>query len=61
MKKTYIIPQMRVTKIQLHHMIAATGGDRLMNPENDGYAKPDGDVLSRRRNVWEDDEEEEDF
>ncbi|MBR6188206.1 MAG: hypothetical protein IKQ59_04525 [Prevotella sp.] len=61
MKKTYLIPQTIVAEIQLHKMIAGSGGNRLMNPENDGYAKPDGDVLSRRRNVWEDDEEEEDF
>lgn len=54
MKKTYIIPQMRVTKIQLHHMIAATGGDRLMN----GYADAKGTVLSRRRNEWDDEEED---
>lgn len=58
MKKTYIIPQMRVTKIQLHHMIAATGGDRLMNTTTDGYADADGTVLSRRRNEWDDEEED---
>ena len=61
MKKTYLIPQTFVAKIQLHKMIAGSGGDKLMNPEKDGYAASGGEVLSRRRNVWEDDEEEEDF
>ena len=54
MKKTYIIPQTRVTMIHLQQMIAASGGgDHLMDPST--TANPEGEVLSRRRfSVWED-------
>lgn len=59
MKKTYIIPQTRVTKIHLQQMIAlSTGGGALMDPDKAGYADADGDVLSRRgSSVWGDDED----
>lgn len=58
MKKTYIIPQTRVTRIQLQQMIAQSGARHLMDSSTPADAG--GEVLSRRRNEW-DDEEEEDF
>ena len=56
MKKTYIIPQTRVTKIQLQQMIAASGGRALMDAGTPADAN--GEVLSRRGNsLWDEEED----
>ncbi len=65
MKKTvYVAPAIITTEIQLHPLmepsIVATGGDAGVTP-----AGPDEDVpgtaQSRRKSVWDEEEEEEDF
>lgn len=56
MKKTYLMPDVLVTTIQLQQMIALS--------LNDDEADPNGEVLSRQRRsktIWDDEEEEEDY
>ena len=63
-KKDYLKPAMTVTDIDLNEQILAgsvqttgLGGDDLIEDEPPGDAW--NDDMSRRRNVWNDDEEEE--
>ena len=56
MKKKYIIPQIFLDEAQLEQMIAIS----LQNSQDGkNTADPEGEVLSRRSSIWE--EEEEDF
>ena len=57
MKKIYLQPETKAIMVALQHVIAASevlnvnsGGDALTNESN---------VASRRRSLWDDDEEEE--
>lgn len=60
MKKTYISPEILIQKIKLQKMIA-TSGDPVVQTK-DEEADESGEVLARRRNDWEDEEEfEEDW
>ena len=59
MKKTYLTPETIETTIELQKMIATS----VPNLKNSGTEEDEADqnleVLSRRRNQWEDEEEEE--
>ena len=62
MKKEYIIPETLLMEIRLQQLITASDPKPTLNEEE---AYQDGEVLSRRRNrnEWEDEEydDEEDF
>lgn len=56
MKKTYLKPEFLITDIELQNMIALSKVEEEANEE--------GEVLSRRRNrrnVWDEDEDEEEW
>ena len=58
MKKIYIQPSLEVTKIQTQSMIAGSTPKVIVDTDEDAIDA--GTVESRRRDMW-DDEEEEDF
>ena len=58
MKKNYIAPSMEMTNIELQQMIAESGvysNNGITYGGGDGTGKTPS---SRRRNIWEDDEED---
>lgn len=57
MKKTYIAPDVELTFVEISRMIATSSLD--VNKESEDEIENEEEFLSRRRNVW--DEEEEDF
>ena len=60
MKKTYLSPETSLLLIATTNMIAVSKPEGFNeNPDDEKTISPD-DMLSRRRNVW-DDEEEEDY
>ncbi len=59
MKKVYISPETFVQKVELQYLMTASDAPKVQN--DDDEADPGGEVLSRRgRDVWEDEEEEDD-
>ena len=62
-KARYITPETILTEVEVMHMICNSitnvGGNTGIEKGDDGDAPATAD--SRRRNVWEDDEEEEDY
>ena len=58
MKKTYINPEISIVLLNLQTMIAASvdGFEKTVDDENNIDTDK---MLSRRHNVWEDEEEEE--
>ena len=56
MKKTYISPEILIQKIELQQMIATSGDPVVQTKDED--ANETGEVLSRRRNDWDDEEED---
>ena len=59
MKKTYLSPETITVLIATHDMIAASNPEGFnKNLDNDNTITPD-QMLSRRQNVWDDEEEEE--
>lgn len=59
MKKSYINPQTRIVLLTMRTMIAVSGFDEKM--DNNEPINPET-ILSRRRTVWDDeDEEDEDW
>lgn len=61
MKKNYIAPSMEITSIELQQMIAASEGVRTNdNSITYGGVDTEGekDPASRRRSVWDDDEDD---
>ena len=58
MKKTYISPEIFIQKIELQQMIATSGDPVVQTKDED--ANETGEVLSRRRNDWDNDYDEED-
>jgi hypothetical protein len=59
MKKVYISPETFVQKVELQYLMTASDAPKVHNDEDE--ADPEGEVLSRRgRDVWEDEEEEDD-
>ena len=53
MKKTYIIPEITIHKLEVMNIIASSP----VVPTSDKYAD-DSEVLSRRRGIWDDDDED---
>lgn len=60
MKKNYIAPSMEITSIELQQMVAASNGVYSDNGITYGGVDTDGskNPSSRRRSIWDDDEEE---
>jgi hypothetical protein len=60
MKKNYIAPSMEMTSIELQQMVAASNGVYSGNGITYGGVDTKGekDPASRRRSVWDDDEED---
>jgi len=60
MKKTYISPETLVLKLQHQSIICASPDGFNKELDNDNTITP-GDMLSRRRrDIWQDEEDEED-
>lgn len=61
MKKTYMSPETCIVLIATQAMIATSvDGFKSKLDDEDPITKPE-DMLSRRNNVWEEEDEEEDF
>ncbi len=62
MKKNYIAPSVEITKVALQQMVTASDGFTTNQEGLGGYGGVDeeGKVTpsSRRRNLWEDDEDD---
>ena len=61
MKKNYIAPSMEMTSIELQQMVAASNGVYSGNGITYGGVDESGSkepASRRRRNLWEDDEED---
>lgn len=56
MKKTYINPKAEYIQMDLESLIAASPEGFNKELDNDNTITP-GDMLSRRRSEWDDDEE----
>ena len=55
MKKKYISPDILLTKLSVCKMICVSGGVDGGSMNNENEPGTDGEDLSRRNNIWDDD------
>ena len=61
-KKEYIIPGITVTTVEVQLLqVVVSGGEDNIHSENEGDDDPSDNRSRRVRNVWEDEEEEEEW
>ena len=56
-KKQYISPAMNVHRIKLQKMIAESPNKLILDPNETNGVSSEGDLLTRRSSIWDDDEE----
>lgn len=61
MKKIYLSPETITVLIATHDMIAASNPEGFNNNLDNEHTIAPEDMLSRRKNVWDEEEEEEEF
>ena len=60
-KKAYISPETEVVRIKMEHLLVDVSGEGIHSDPNSDDSTPSdpiNDNRSRRRNVWDDEEEE---
>lgn len=58
MKKTYQTPETTIVLVQTTQMIAVSGFEETVNENPAGEQGNGGNALSRRRSIWDFDDEE---